>query len=299
MVNRMNCSYDSYRVFYYAAKYQNFTQAASVLFINQPNVTRTIKNLETALGCRLFFRSGHSVQLTPEGERLYAHVALAFEHFQAGEAEIAADRSLQSGVVTIAASEIGLHCCLLPVLKAYRAKYPGVRIRVSNYSSPQAVEAVKNGLADFAVAIMPQQLPKTLLCRKIMDIQERPIAGTAFAALRDKPLPLAELTRHPLVGLGPRTATFGFYSQLFSEHGLTYQPDIEAATAGQIVPLVKSGLGIGFVPESFALEEILAGHILALSLEEPTPKRPLFLLKRKEARLSIAAGELEGMIAGA
>lgn len=53
----MNISYDSYRVFYYVAKYHSFTQAAVVLMSNQPNVTRTIKNLEQALGCKLFIRS--------------------------------------------------------------------------------------------------------------------------------------------------------------------------------------------------------------------------------------------------
>ena len=43
----MNISYDSYRVFYYAAKYKSFSQAAAALYNNQPNVTRIIKRLES------------------------------------------------------------------------------------------------------------------------------------------------------------------------------------------------------------------------------------------------------------
>ena len=35
----MNISYDSYRIFYYAAKYRSFSQAAAALYNNQPNVT--------------------------------------------------------------------------------------------------------------------------------------------------------------------------------------------------------------------------------------------------------------------
>ena len=42
----MYISYDHYRIFYYVAKYQNISQAAKLLLNNQPNVTRTIKNLE-------------------------------------------------------------------------------------------------------------------------------------------------------------------------------------------------------------------------------------------------------------
>ena len=42
----MNISYEHYRVFYYVAKLQSFTQAASALMNSQPNITRSIKNLE-------------------------------------------------------------------------------------------------------------------------------------------------------------------------------------------------------------------------------------------------------------
>ena len=292
----MNLSYDSYRVFYYAAKYQSFTQAAGMLDSNQPNVTRTIRNLEAALGCKLFVRSNRGVRLTPEGEKLYGHVSLAFDHIQAGEAELAANQSLQSGVVTVAASEIALHCCLLPVLKAYRARYPGVRIRVSNHSTLQAIEVLKAGLADFAVVTMPQRLPKTLRCHVVTDIQEIPAAGSAFAFLWGRTLSLRELARYPLISLGPHTAAFALYSRFFSEQGLSFRPDIETATADQILPMVRCDLGIGFVPEAFAENDVQAGTIAALSLERPLPKRPVCFLKQEHQPLSIAARELERMI---
>lgn len=120
----MNINYDYYRVFYYVAKYKSFTAAAGALLNNQPNVTRMIKKLEEELGCALFVRQRHGVTLTPEGEKLYAHISVAFEHILCGEEEIARDRSLQSGIVTIAASEIALHCVLLPVLKKFRKPTP-------------------------------------------------------------------------------------------------------------------------------------------------------------------------------
>ena len=62
----MYINYEHYRIFYYVAKYRSFTQAASALLNNQPNITRTIKNLEDALGCTLFVRSNRGVTLTPE-----------------------------------------------------------------------------------------------------------------------------------------------------------------------------------------------------------------------------------------
>lgn len=296
MVNRMNISYDSYRVFYYVAKYQNVTQAANRLMNSQPNVTRAIKNLEEALGCRLFLRSNRGVRLTPEGEKLYAHIAPAVEHIQAGEEAVAADQSLRSGIVTIAASEIALRCCLLPVLGAYRRNYPGVRIRVSNHSTSQAVAALREGLADFAVVTAADDLPKGLSQRWVRDIQEVPVCGEAFSFLQGRALSIAELSQYPLIGLGPDTVSFRFFSRVFSQHQAPFRLDIETATADQILPFVREGLGIGFVPEEFLQEVSSPASIQALSLKDPIPKRSILLLRRERQALSAAARKLNQML---
>ena len=73
----MNISYEHYRIFYYVAKYGSFTRAANALMNGQPNITRSMNLLEHELGCRLFTRSNRGVRLTPEGQKLYEHVASA------------------------------------------------------------------------------------------------------------------------------------------------------------------------------------------------------------------------------
>ena len=81
----MDISYDYYRTFYYVAKYKSFTGAAEALLNSQPNITRTMKKLEKELGCTLFVRQRHGIALTPEGEKLYAHISVAFEHISYGD----------------------------------------------------------------------------------------------------------------------------------------------------------------------------------------------------------------------
>ena len=70
-----------------------------------------MNNLEDELGCKLFVRSNRGITLTPEGERLYEHVAVAYEQLKMGEEELRRDVSLESGIVTIAASESPSTCC--------------------------------------------------------------------------------------------------------------------------------------------------------------------------------------------
>lgn len=288
----MYISYDYYRVFYYVAKYGNITQAAKLMLNSQPNLTRTIKNLEAELGCALFSRSNQGMKLTPEGKRLYEHIKIAYEHIEMGEAEITDSRSLRSGSVYVAASEVALRCLLLPVLKKYRLRYPGIHIRISNHSTPQAIAALKGGTADIAVVTTPTVRSASLAERVIRPINEVAVCSPYFSSLANRQVSLSELTNYPLISLGEDTKSFEFYSGFFSSHGLTYRPDIEAFTADQILPMVAADLGVGFVPEEFLQNE----DVNIIDLKEKIPERNIVLIKRKEQPLSVAAKELERLI---
>ncbi len=289
----MDISYDYYRIFYYVAKYGNLSQAAKRLVNSQPNLTRAIKNLESQLDCPLFSRTNRGMKLTPEGEKLYAHVRIAYEHIEAGEAEITASKNMHNGTVYVAASEVALRCLLLPILKQYRLLYPGVRIRISNHSTPQAIAALKDGVADLAVVTTPTVRSASMTEQKLMDIREVAVCSPALADFQGRKVPLSELQTYPIISLGTGTKSFEFYSAFFASQGLPYHPDIEASTADQILPMVEADLGIGFVPEQFLS---LSEHLTVIDLQEEIPKRSICLVKRKEQALSLAARELERMI---
>lgn len=292
----MNISYDSYRVFYYAAKYKSFSKAAAALYNTQPNVTRIIRRLEAELDCALFFRSAQGVRLTPEGEKIFAHIAIAFENIEAAEAEVSSDRSLQSGILHIAASGLALRGCLLQVLAQYRSEYPRVRIYLTNHSTPQGLAAVQNGLADFAVVTEGSVILDSLMKKQIGEIQDIPICGAAFAELTHETVSLSRLVDYPIVGLTEGTSSHDFYSRLFLSHDLPYNPDVEVETIDQVLPVVRSNLGIGFVPREMLFGEPERTGIFPIALSEPIPPRSIYLFQRKNQPLSIAAKRLQQML---
>lgn len=289
----MYISYDYYRIFYYVAKYGNITQAAKILLNNQPNLTRAIKTLESELGCPLFIRNNRGMKLTPEGERLFEHIRIAFENIEAGEAEIIESRNLEKGTVFVAASEVALHCVLLPVLKQYRTLYPGIRLKISNHSTPQAVDAIKNGIADIAVVTTPT-LPSAMIEEvTVRKFHEVAVCSAAFSELLGEKVGFAELLSYPMISLGTQTKSFELYSDFFAEEGLHYRPETEAATADQILPMVKADLGIGFIPREF-LQGVEG--VFVIETEKSLPEREIRIVKRHEQTLSIAAKELERLI---
>ena len=66
------------RVFDVAARHLNFKDAAAELGVTNSAVSIQIKNIEEALGAKLFGRHGHQMSLTPEGKRFFKsiHVGL-------------------------------------------------------------------------------------------------------------------------------------------------------------------------------------------------------------------------------
>ncbi|WP_337595476.1 LysR family transcriptional regulator [Gemmiger sp.] len=153
----MYVDWDYYKIFYYVAKYQNFTKAARVLGSNQPNITHTMNKLEDQLHCVLFIRSNRGVTLTPEGENLYARISSAAVQIQDAEEVLSASASLSHGAISISATETALNIYLSERLRGFHAQYPGIRLRITNHSTLQAVQAVKNGEVDFAVVTTPAE----------------------------------------------------------------------------------------------------------------------------------------------
>lgn len=291
----MNISFDYYRIFYYVAKCGNFTQAANLLMNNQPNITRTIRNMESTLGCSLFIRSNRGVTLTPEGKQLYAHVKVAMEHIIAGEQELTQITTLQTGTISIGASEVALHCFLLPILKEFQQLHPGVRLKVSNHSTPQAIAALLEDAVDIAFVTTPVGQRRGLTITPVKGFHEVAVCGTALRSLADRKHSLEDLTEYPLVSLAEHTGTYSFFSNLFSENGLTFSPDIEAATADQILPIVRNNLGIGFVPEEFLVLE-KGADIHQLELTAAIPCRSICCVQKIGTPMSIATKELVRMV---
>ena len=139
----MNVNFEYYRIIYYVAKYHNFTKAAHTLGSSQPNVTRTMNCLEQQINTTLFVRTNRGIQLTPEGEKLYTHISAAMSQIFAAEEELSDSTGLSHGSIAIGVSETALNIFLFNKLKAFHMTYPGIRLKLYNYSTPQAIDAVK------------------------------------------------------------------------------------------------------------------------------------------------------------
>lgn len=288
----MPANFEYYKIFYYAAKYQNFTLAAKALLSSQPSVSRCVQALESELGCRLFVRTKRGVTLTAEGEQLFGYVGPACEQIFKGEENIGGTLGFQSGSVYIGVTETALHCFLLEKLSKFHREYPGVRLKLTSATTPSTLADLKAGKTDLAVVTTPIREDEHFKVTLVKDSQDILAGGQNYAHLKGKKVPLWEMQQYPLVCLAENTMTYALYKEFYASHGLILRPDIELATADLMLPVIRQGLGIGFVPRELAEPDLKAGTIVEIDIEEKIEGRHICMVENKQKPLSIAARQL-------
>ena len=294
----MSVSLDYYRIFYYVGKTGSITAAANALFLTQPTISHAIQNLEKELGCTLFLRTKKGVLMTPEAKNLYSHISIACEQIRIGEEQLHAALQLSEGSVSIGATETVLHFYLIPWLKKYHSLYPNIKLKISNSNTPATLQALKQGILDFAVLVMngendyaadyeknhKKDSGKTFQITRLEDFSDIFVGGTEYAFLAEQtrqtkqPVSLSQLTQYPLVCLEKNTCTRTFLDQILKEHQVQWSPDIELATTDLIMPMVTQNFGIGFIPEYFAQAAIEQQTAFSLPIVERIPPRHIYLV---------------------
>ncbi len=282
-------SYDYYRVFYYVCKYKNFTKAAKVLLTSQSSISHTIQNLEHQLGCRLFIRNNRGIELTREGKQLYDYVAIGCEQFLKGEYELINSVSLHNGIIYLGTTETALHCYLFHALDPFHLNYPGVKFKINNYSTSEAIHALKNGIVDLSVTATPIEISGRMKATDLKTIQDILIAGPQYSHLKGRQMHLSELIDYPIVSFPTGTKARDFMEDIYRSYNLSFAPTIELATSDLILPMVKHNLGLGFVPKDMAEEALHKGEVFQIHLVETIPPRAITVIYDTQHPHSLAS----------
>lgn len=96
----------------------------------------------------------------------------------------------------------------------------------------------------------------------------------------------------PYISINRSSYTYKFYQDYLLSCGIIKEPDIEVATADQVLPLVKAGMGVGFISEFLAEDARKAGLIEEILLPKPPKNRSICLVEDKKRSLSPVASEL-------
>lgn len=280
-----NISLDLYKVFIAVYENGSFSSAARGLYVTQPAVSQSIKQLESALKVSLFTRDKKRVIPTAEAEHLYSIVHPALDMINIAEDNIEKMRHMTSGSLSISAGDAVLKYYLLPCLKAFREKYPNINIVVTNKTSTEAFELLKSGKIDVAFVNTPIEDEK-LTYRACMKIHDVFIAGESFSDMKGRVVSGEELSKLPLMMLEKLSNSRRAVDAEFLKRGIVLSPQLELGTHDLLVDFAKINFGVSCVTREFV--DFSDNSLFELNLDSPLPERKIALCWAKNLNMSIA-----------
>lgn len=192
----------SIELFCAAAELESFTAAATQAGITPAAVSRAIGRLEERLAVPLFVRSTRRMRLTDAGRAYHAQCRQALAQIVEAERELTGRQAEAAGLIRISAPTTFGHSVLLPLLPAFRRRYPKVSIEVQ--VSNRNVDFTEDS---FDLAIRARTPPDSgLVARQLLDAELVVAASPAYLRKAGKPKTLADLAAHECIQfLLPRT----------------------------------------------------------------------------------------------
>jgi LysR family cyn operon transcriptional activator len=284
-----------YRVFYFAAKNGSLSKAAEELYITQPAISYAIKQLESSLGGKLFFRNSKGVTLTAEGEVLFKYVEQVYGFLTKAEQQIAEMHQLLRGEIRIGAGDTLSKHYLLPYLEAFHQSFPDIRIQVTNRTSYETVQLLKEGKIDLGIVNLPIEESQVQILETLV-LQDCFVAGEKYKELASQVISLQELSQLPLILLEKGSSIRRFMDQFTQGLGITIQPEIELGSLDLMVQFARIGLGISCVVKNFICEELKQSSLYEIQLQEPIPSRKVGIVTLSSMPLSAASQHFMQML---
>lgn len=265
-------------------RHGNFTHAAEESNLSQPAFSRSISNLEQALGVPLFDRATPKVMPTRYGETFLRRAQAIVADTEELQREIGLMRGLTTGHLAVALGMFPAEVSGNRALGKMISEFPGLsyRAQVGNWAmvSQQVLSReadlgfalTNNALADERLAVDPvSQHELVLFCRK-----DHPLAGHSGLTSTD-------LGRFPLVSIrapAEFAAVIPGRSSIDRRSNLLV-PSIEIDNFGTVRETVKASDSISAAVPLQIESELDAGEFVLLSFQRPwlTPEHGFILLK--------------------
>jgi LysR family glycine cleavage system transcriptional activator len=231
------------RAFCVAAQHRSFKLAADELFLTPSAVSHQMKELEQALGVRLFERKTRAVELTAAGHTLYDEVGPLLDAIDRSVARIARRNrrtTLRLQLPPFFASEL-----FIPRIGSFCEAYPDIDIQVDTHDPRPSVHPPTTDLSVLLAEEEPQGLNVTRLFSLSLVAACTPAHAATVARLGSGALRELALIVH-------KTRPFA-WSSWAQEIGLG-EPEpknvIELDTMFAVVRAAERGVGIALVPQA-------------------------------------------------
>jgi DNA-binding transcriptional LysR family regulator len=248
-------------VFAKVVEANSFSEAARRLQIPISTVSRRIAELEDELGVRLLERSTRNLRLTELGAEILEHAIRTAEIGEAVENIVSNRLSSVSGTLRLSAPPTISDTLLTPLVTAFQASYPDVRVHV--LVTERHVDHIAEGI-DLAFRIGSLK-DSSLVARRILTYRRQLVATPDYLKSRKPAEAPRDLLEHRLIAFW-RRETETSWTFVHKDGGgretIAFQPYLRMNDFAGLVPALLAGGGIGELPPVVQPELIRQGRLV-------------------------------------
>ena len=234
-------------IFAQVVEANSFSEAARRMKIPVSTVSRRIADLEAQLGVRLIERSTRRLRLTDVGSEVLEHARRGAEVSDAVNS-IASNHLLSvSGTLRLAAPPSISDSLLAPLVGAFQAAYPEVRVQI--FVTERIVDQIAEGV-DLAFRVGELE-DSSLVARRILTYRHQLVASPAYMAKHAIPKTPEDLLSHRLLAFSfwrPENQWHFTHAKRGDRQTLTFQPHLSINEYSGLAAALLAGVGIGDLP---------------------------------------------------
>lgn len=226
------------KCFAVVANQESITKAAEILYISQPAVSKTIKQLEDELQVQLFDRTGRTLKLNRAGRLFFSYVNDSLKELDRGinAVEGGVDNSEQpiSILLEVASPFIP------SIVTTIKDKFPNVRLSLAQHT----VREADFKQFDFIVTSHPlKDLTNVPVLKEEIFVGWNSQFGYTKKFINPK-----EIKDEKFVGLTKNNPLRNTIDRYFNERGISLNYMYETDDPATIRGLIEAGIGLSFIP---------------------------------------------------
>ncbi|HZR41961.1 MAG TPA: LysR family transcriptional regulator [Ktedonobacteraceae bacterium] len=255
----------------------SFVQAAERLQYAQSTITLQIQQLEEELGVELFDRQRRKIRLTAAGHTLLTYAQQVLNQIEQMQQDLSDLTAGESGYLRVGMIEPVARLYLVDVLRAFRDRYPRIRLTIEILSTIRTHEQLVAEQIDLGISTPPPT--NTGLVFEPLLTEEMVLLLPNDHSLQQRTnITLSDLRDECLLLTHPPCAYRSAIEQAFMARGLPLAASIEIGSLEVIKQAVEVGLGIALLPKIAALHTPLG--TVVRSIEDLSLHLPFGLITR-------------------
>jgi len=273
------------RIFYEVALKLSMTEAAEKLYMSQPAISQTIKELESKFAVKLFDRIANKLYLTHQGEIFFSYSRRILNLYDECLNIITNTKNLKAGQLKVGASTtIGIYI-LADIIGKFKKLNKDIDISIVIENTRTLANFILENKIDFAFVEGPVY-SEEIVIKEFCDDELVIIIPPEHPWVDLEHINIEEIIGQTIIMRERLSGARESFENLLNSHNIDLNVSIELGNTEAIKKAVEAGLGISCISKRTVEREVKDNRLAIVRLKDIKISRKFNLIYHKDKYIS-------------